>query len=51
VWVERTNDDNNKRRRWTSREERWRRMLKRVKYDLWALEPSEWLRGGKRKGG
>jgi len=28
-------------------EERWRRMLERVKYDLWALEPREWLRGGK----
>jgi hypothetical protein len=32
-------------------EEGW--MVKRVKYDLWALEPSEWLKadGGKRKGG
>jgi hypothetical protein len=29
---------------------RWR-SVKRVKYDLWALEPSEWLRGGRRKGG
>jgi hypothetical protein len=49
-WVGReTNqdDDDNKRR---ELEKRWR-SVKRVKYDLWALEPSgQWLKGGQAEG-